>query len=110
VQDGLQFAARTNERFAEAELYRLQGELLLVQSSANHREAEGCFEQALAIARRQEAKSWELRAAMSLARLRERQGRREEGAQVLTSIYEWFTEGFATRDLMDAAALLAALT
>lgn len=109
VHDGLEFAARTNERFAEAELQRLEGELLLAQTPHEQAQAERCFEQAIAIARRQEARSWELRAATSLGRLRQRQGRAREGEQLLSSIYDWFTEGLTTHDLVEAAALLAAL-
>jgi predicted ATPase len=75
-----------------------------------HAEAEACFQQALATARQQQAKSLELRAAMSLARLRQRQGRREEARQMVAGIYGWFTEGFDTADLQNARALLAALT
>jgi predicted ATPase len=68
-----------------------------------------CFRQALAIARRQQAKSWELRAAMSLARLWQRQGKRADARQLLAEIYGWFTEGFDTTDLQEAKALLEAL-
>ena len=73
------------------------------------RPGEACFQQALAIARRQQAKSWELRAAMSLARLWQRQGKRDEASELLAAIYGWFTEGFDTADLQDARALLDAL-
>jgi predicted ATPase len=72
-------------------------------------EVETCVRQALDIARRQEAKSWELRAAMSLARLWQRQGKRTEACALLAPIYGWFTEGFDTADLQEARALLAAL-
>jgi predicted ATPase len=72
-------------------------------------QVEACFQQALAIARRQQAKSWELRAAMSLSRLWQRQGKRTEAHQLLTPIYSWFTEGFDTPDLQEAKALLEAL-
>lgn len=99
----------------EAELYRLRGELLLQpraqgrhttchQPSAD--EAEACFHRALAIARRQQAKSLELRAAMSLAELWQQQGKAKEAQQILADIYGWFSEGFETADLQDAAALL----
>jgi predicted ATPase/DNA-binding winged helix-turn-helix (wHTH) protein len=93
-------------RFCEAELYRLKGELLLVQSTPHDAEADTCFRQALEIARRRQAKSWELRAAMSLARLWQRQGRRAEAYDLLAPIYGWFTEGFDTADLQEAKALL----
>jgi predicted ATPase len=93
----------------EAELYRLKGELLLQCSVAQPEEAEACFQQALAVARRQQAKSLELRAAMSLARLWQQQGKRDEARELLTPIYGWFTEGFDTADLREAKALLEAL-
>ena len=90
----------------DAELYRLKGEILLVHSAEHHAAAETCFRQALAVARRQQAKSWELRAAMSLARLWQGQGKHAEAQQVLAPIYDWFTEGFDTADLREARALL----
>jgi predicted ATPase len=102
-------AHKTGETWMEAELYRLKGELLLSLAADNHTEAAGCFHQALSTARRQQAKSLELRAAMSLARLWQQQGKRQEGRQLLTPIYGWFTEGFDTADLQDARALLVEL-
>jgi class 3 adenylate cyclase/predicted ATPase len=93
-----------------AEVYRLQGTLLLRQSVSDAAQAEACFQQALAIARRQQAKSWELRAATSLARLWQQQGKRAEAYELLAPIYGWFTEGFDTADLQEATALLEALT
>jgi predicted ATPase len=93
-----------------AEVYRLQGEYLLQQTVADPTHAETCFQQALAIARRQQAKSWELRAAMSLGRLWQQQGKRGEAHQLLAEVYTWFTEGFDTADLREARALLTALT
>ena len=96
------------ERRWEAELYRLKGELLL-HSAEQHAEAETCFGQALDIARHQQAKSWELRAAMSLSRLWQRHGKHAEARQLLAPIYGWFTEGFDTADLREARALLEAL-
>jgi predicted ATPase len=92
-----------------AEAYRLQGELLLRQATPDTAQAAACFQQALAIARRQQAKSWELRAAMSLCRLWQRQGKRGEARVLLTPIYGWFTEGFDTADLQEASALLGEL-
>jgi predicted ATPase len=92
-----------------AEAHRVQGELLLRQAVPNESQAEACFQQALAIARRQQIKSWELCAAMSLARLWQRQGKRAEARELLAEIYGWFTEGFDTADLQDARALLDAL-
>ena len=102
-------AQATGERFYEAELSRLTGELLRAQSSENHAAAEACFQQALDLARRQQAKSWELRAAMSLSRLWQRQGKRREAHQLLAEVYGWFTEGFDTADLQEAKALLVQL-
>jgi predicted ATPase len=93
-----------------AEAYHLQGEFLLRQAIPDAVQSEACIQQALAIARRQQAKSWELRAAISLARLWQRQGKREEARTLLAPIYGWFTEGFDTLDLQEAKALLEALT
>ena len=95
---------------SEAEVYRLKGELLLQQPAEHEREAETCLQQALDIARRQQAKSLELRAAMSLARLWQRQGKRAEAHALLAPIYGWFTEGFDTADFQEARALLEALS
>jgi predicted ATPase len=92
-----------------AEVYRLQGELLLQQATPDAAQAEASFQQALTIARHQQAKSWELRAAMSLGRLWQQQGKRTEAYELLAPIYGWFTEGFDTADLQEAKALLEAL-
>jgi predicted ATPase/DNA-binding winged helix-turn-helix (wHTH) protein len=100
---------KTAERYHEAELHRLHGELLRRQAVPDMQMAEACFLHALAIARRQEAKSLELRAVMSLSRLWERQGKGEEARQILAEIYGWFTEGFDTADLQEARELLARL-
>jgi TOMM system kinase/cyclase fusion protein len=97
------------ERWGEAELYRLKGELLLARSAEHHVEAETCFHQALDIARHQQAKSLELRAAMSLSRLWQQQGKRTEARELLAPIYDWFTEGLDTADLQEAKALLDTL-
>jgi class 3 adenylate cyclase len=94
----------------EAELYRLQGELLLQQTVPDAQQAEACLCQALATARRQQAKSLELRAAVSLAWLWQHQGKRTEARQVLAEVYGWFTEGFDTADLQEARVLLDVLT
>jgi predicted ATPase len=99
----------TGERRWDAELYRLKGELLLERSAKDDAEAESCFRQALEMARRRQAKSWELRAATSLSRLWQRQGKRDEARQLLTEIYDWFTEGFDTADLQEAKRLLEEL-
>jgi class 3 adenylate cyclase/predicted ATPase len=94
--------------YYEAELYRLKG-VLHLQHAAEHQEAEESFQQALIIARHQEAKSLELRAATSMARLYQRQGKRTEARVLLAPVYGWFTEGFDTADLQDAKVLLEAL-
>jgi class 3 adenylate cyclase/predicted ATPase len=93
-------------RYYEAELYRVKGELLLSESADNRSEAEVCFGQALDIARRQQAKWWELRAAMSLARLWRQQGKHQAARELLAPVYGWFTEGFDTADLQEARTLL----
>jgi predicted ATPase len=98
------------ERRWEAELYRLQGELLLARAMGHDTEAETCFRQALDIARQQQAKSWELRAATSLSRLWQHQGKRAEARELLAPIYGWFTEGFDTADLQEAKTLLEELS
>jgi predicted ATPase len=96
----------------DAELYRVKGELTLSQScvqglaASDQQEAEECFWQAIEIARRQQAKSLELRATISLSRLWQQQGKRREAHQLLAEIYGWFTEGFDTKDLQEAKALL----
>ena len=110
LAEALAMVDTTGERASEAELHRLHGELLLRQAVPEAQTAEACFQQALAIARRQQAKWWELRAAMSLARLWQQQGKRQEASDLLASIYGWFTEGFDTADLQDARALLEALS
>jgi predicted ATPase len=96
----------TSEHWWDAELYRLKGELLVLQSRQNTSEAETCFDRALAVAHSQNAKSLELRAAMSMARLWRDQGKRVEARDLLAPVYGWFTEGFDTLDLKEAKALL----
>ena len=110
LAEALTCVDQTGERYAEAELHRLKGELLLKQTVPDAHQAEACFQQALAIARRQQAKSWELRAAMSLSRLWQQQGKRDEARELLAPIYGWFTEGFDTADLQEAKALLEGLS
>jgi predicted ATPase len=126
VTEALAVVDKTGERFYEAELYRLKGELTLQQfqvSSSKFQvqesprsevrspesEAEACFLKAIEITRRQQAKSWELRAVMSLARLWQQQDKKTEARQMLAEIYNWFTEGFDTADLQEAKALLDSL-
>ena len=96
-------------RYCEAELYRLKGELLLEVSAESKAEAEACFHQALEIARHQQARSLELRAAVSLSRLWQGQGKRAAAHELLLAIYDWFSEGFETTDLREAKVLLEAL-
>jgi predicted ATPase len=108
--EALEVMQTSEERLYAAEVYRLRGELLLQQSAAQQGEAEEHLHQALAVARRQQAKSWELRAAMSLSRLWQQQGKRTEAYELLAPVYGWFTEGFDTADLQEARALLEALT
>jgi predicted ATPase len=113
LDEALDAVNDTGEGWWEAELHRLRGELLRAQRAGQvgaEGKAEACFGQAIEVARRQEAKSWELRATTSLARLRKGQGRTDEARQVLAHIYGWFTEGFDTPDLKEARALLDALT
>jgi predicted ATPase len=109
LAEALTLVDKIGERHYEAELHRLKGALLLAQSTEPHQEAEVCFHQALTIARRQQAKSWELRAATSLAQLWQQQGKWAEARELLAPIYGWFTEGFDTADLQEAKALLKGL-
>jgi adenylate cyclase len=106
LAEALTFVDKTGERWYEAELYRLKGALLLQLSSDKQAEAEACFHHAIAIAQNQQAKSWELRAATSLAKLWQRQGKCQDAYDLLAPVYGWFTEGFDTADLQDAKALL----
>jgi predicted ATPase len=131
LTEALAVVHKNGERYYEAELYRLKGELTLQQenqkskgkgqkskietdprplTSNPHAEAEACFLQAIEIARQQQAKSLELRATMSLARLWQQQGKRAEAHQMLAEIYNWFTEGFDTKDLKEAKVLLEELS
>ena len=117
AEDGLKLLAEalagvqeTGERFWQAELYRLKGELLMkTETRGREAEAENCFQQAIAIACSQAAKSWQLRATTSLARLWQRQDKQKEAHKLLSEIYGWFTEGFDTKDLREAKALLEEL-
>ena len=102
-------ASTTGERWYEPEMYRLKGALLLQQHADNQAEAEASFQHAISIAQSQQAKSWELRAATSLARLWQSQGKRQEAHDLLAPVYNWFTEGFDTLDLKEAKALLEVL-
>jgi len=100
---------KNGERFYEAELYRLKGELVLTLSKDNQDEAETCFLKAVEISKHQNAKSLELRAVMSLSQLYSKLGREEDAQQMLEKIYSWFTEGFDTPDLKEAKTLLEEL-
>jgi predicted ATPase len=110
LSEALALGDKTGERWCEAELHRLKGELLLQQSPDNQTEAESCFQKALDVSRNQQAKLWELRASTSLARLWREQGKRQEAYNLLGPVYHWFTEGFDTADLIDAKALLDELS
>jgi predicted ATPase len=110
LAEALRLVDKTGERTWEAELHRLRGELLLARSAENQLEVEACLHNALDVARRRQAKSLELRAAMSLSRLWKRQGKHPEARQLLAPIYGWFTEGFDTADLQEARALLEELS
>ena len=136
LAEALAMVQKTGERYYEAELYRLKGELLLndergMQNDERntkaaeqgpapihhssfiiHRfeEAEACFLKAIEVARRQQAKSWELRAVMGLSRLWQQQGKKKQARRLLAEIYSWFTEGFDTADLKEAKALLEELS
>jgi predicted ATPase len=106
----MNLANATKERWCEAEVHRIAGEIALKSPERDEAKAEEYFERALTVARHQQARSWELRAYMSLARLRRDQGRPGEAFELLAPVYKWFTEGFDTSDLREARALLDALT
>jgi predicted ATPase len=124
LDEALGLVHKNGERFYEAELYRLKGMLTLqsripspesllprplTPSTHAEAEAEACFHKAVEIAREQNAKSLELRATISLARLWQQQGKQKEARQMLAEVHNWFTEGFDTRDLQEAKALLTTL-
>ena len=110
LDEALEWVARNDERLYAAEAHRIRGELLLRQPTPDPAGAQRCFEQALAVARAQQAKSWELRAATSMARMWQQRGRRDDAHKLLEPIYNWFTEGFDTADLQDAKSLLDQLS
>ncbi|HEV8714947.1 MAG TPA: hypothetical protein VGX03_19220 [Candidatus Binatia bacterium] len=115
LAEALEVVNKTEERFYEAELYRLKGTLTLQSQVSSpksqvEKEAEECFWKAIEIARRQSAKSLELRAVTSLSQLWKEQGKKAEACQILAEIYGWFTEGFDTADLKEAKALLDELS
>jgi adenylate cyclase len=114
VEEGLEIAVRNNDCHYDADLHRLKGELLLKKSKRNStgtsREAETCFRRAIEVARKQKARSLELRAAIRLARLWQTMGKAREASHMLKTIYGWFTEGFDTPDLKEAKRLLDELS
>jgi predicted ATPase len=110
VAEVLKHIDETGDKIGGTDLYRVKGDMLLMQGSNNESKAEQCFREAIEIARRQSAKSGELGATMSLARLLAKQGKRDEARTMLTEIYNWFTEGFDTADLKEAKALLQGLS
>jgi class 3 adenylate cyclase/predicted ATPase len=110
IDDAIDKVERSNEKWCAAEVYRFAGEIALKSFPTNPERAEAYFERALAVARQLQTKSWELRGAMSVARLWRDQGKRGEARELLAPVYGWFTEGFDTRDLREAKALLDGLT
>ena len=110
LDEALGAVDKTGGRWGEAELHRLKGELLMRQAGSNAQQVEICFQQALAVARRQQAKSLELRAAMSLCRLWQKKGNQQQARELLAEIYGWFTEGFNSPDLCQARELLEGLS
>ena len=110
MEEALQWARQNDERLYVTEVHRIKGELLLQQATPDAAQAERCFEEALALARRGQAKSWELRAAISMSRMWLDAGRIDDARALLAPIYGWFTEGFDTADLKDAKALLKQLS
>jgi predicted ATPase len=109
LTQALDFAERTNERHFEAELHRMKGEWLLAHRQSEPAEAELCFERALAVAQKQNARTFQLRAATSLARLWLAQGKRDKARDLLAPIYNWFTEGLDTPILREAKMTLEEL-
>jgi predicted ATPase len=109
IAEAQEFEAKTGERNSHAAWRRIKGELLLARTPPDPAGAEAAFREALEVARRQSRKVMELRAATSLARLWQQQGRKQEARELLAPVYDWFTEGFDTQDLKDAKALLEEL-
>jgi predicted ATPase len=109
IGEGMTAVESTKESWCEADIHRIAGEIALKSLAPDPEKAEAYFDRALAVARKQQAKSWELRAAMSMARLWRDQGKRDEAHELLAPVFRWFTEGFDTRDLKEAKALLGEL-
>jgi predicted ATPase len=110
VEEAIRQVETSDERWSEANVYTVAGEMALLSERPDAAKAENYFDRALAVSRQQQAKSWELRAAMSMARLWRDQGKREEARELLAPVYGWFTEGFDTLDLKEAKALLDELS
>ena len=110
IDDAIEKVERSKAKWGEAEVNRIAGEIALKSLAPDPEKAEAYFDRALAVARQQQAKSWELRAAMSLARLWRDQGKVQQARELLAPVYGWFTEGFDTRDLKEAKALLEELS
>jgi predicted ATPase len=106
IHEAMTTQETTKENWYEAEINRVAGEIALLSPERDATKAEGYFARALEVARQQQAKSWELRAAMSMARLWRDEGKRREARDLLAPVYGWFTEGFETLDLREARALL----
>jgi predicted ATPase len=109
IDDAIDKIGKSKEKWGEAEVHRVAGEIALKSAEPDTAKAEAYFERALSVARQQQAKSWELRAAMSLARLWRDQGKVQQARELLAPVYGWFSEGFDTRDLKEAKTLLEAL-
>jgi len=109
IEDAMTAIVETKEKWCEADIHRIAGEITLMTTEPEEKKAEGYFERALAVARVQQAKSWELRAAMSMAHLWRDQGKRQQAHDLLGPVYGWFTEGFDSVDLKEAKALLEQL-
>jgi predicted ATPase len=109
IDEAMTAVRTTKESWREADIYHIAGEIALKSSEPDAAKAETYFQRAIAVARQQQAKSWELRAAMSLARLWRSQGKMQQARELLAPVYGWFTEGFNTRDLKEAKALLEEL-
>ena len=106
ISEAMTAVETTKERWCEADVHRIAGDIVLTAREPDAAKAEAYFERALSVARQQQAKCWELRAAMSLARLWRDQGKVQQARELLGPVYGWFTEGFDTRDLKEAKALL----
>jgi predicted ATPase len=110
IREAIQAVKTTKERWCEADISRVAGEIAVISPERDAVKAEEYFERALTVARQQQAKSWELRATMSMARLWRDQGKVQQARELLAPVYGWFTDGFDTRDLKEAKALLGELS